>query len=406
MPAARVLFGLTAPLAGAVAAWAVCAITGAGDPVAGYGPVVLGAWLATALGVSLKARVEDGIRARIALVGPASFAQDLAGEFESSGIGAYEVVGWIGPDNAPGDGSIARLGPVEQIRAIVAGSAIDLVALAPDDVARRDEGALGRDSCELVADACLDLGVRMIEANQLYEDVLGHVPLGTVGAAWFSYMMHPSFRATPGAWKRAFDLLAGVAMAAVAVPLVTIGAIAVKLHDGGPVFYRQRRLGERGEEFEILKLRSMRVDAEAAGEARWSGSDDNRVTPVGRVLRRTHVDELPQLWNVLRGEMTLVGPRPERPEIVVSLERRFPHYNRRHLVKPGLTGWAQIRCGYAGSEAGTAWKLCHDLFYVKHRSMLADALILVETAFEATRDAHRALRAPRERFILSGETRA
>jgi lipopolysaccharide/colanic/teichoic acid biosynthesis glycosyltransferase len=103
--------------------------------------------------------------------------------------------------------------------------------------------------------------------------------------------------------------------------------------------------------------------------------------------------------------MTLVGPRPERPEIVAGLERQFAHYNRRHLVKPGLTGWAQVRCGYAGSESGTAWKLCHDLYYVKHRSLLGDALILTQTAFEAGRDAHRALRAPRERFIL-GDQRA
>jgi lipopolysaccharide/colanic/teichoic acid biosynthesis glycosyltransferase len=140
-------------------------------------------------------------------------------------------------------------------------------------------------------------------------------------------------------------------------------------------------------------------DAETAGPM-WCAPGDERVTRLGRVLRRSHLDELPQLWNVLRGEMTLVGPRPERPEIVTELERRFPHYTRRHLVKPGITGWAQLRCGYAGSELGTAWKLCHDLFYVKRRSVLADWLIIVETLFEAGRDAHRALRAPEQRFIV------
>jgi len=143
----------------------------------------------------------------------------------------------------------------------------------------------------------------------------------------------------------------------------------------------------------------MVTDAEAAGP-QWCAPGDDRVTRLGGLLRRTHIDELPQLWNVLRGEMTLVGPRPERPEIVAELEQRFPLYTRRHLVKPGITGWAQLRCGYAGSELGTAWKLCHDLFYVKRRSVLADWLIIVETLFEAGRDAHRALRAPEQRFIV------
>ena len=118
------------------------------------------------------------------------------------------------------------------------------------------------------------------------------------------------------------------------------------------------------------------------------------MTRVGQILRRTHLDEVPQLWNVLRGDMTLVGPRPERPEIVGELEQKFPHYTRRHLVKPGIAGWAALRCGYAGSDLGTAWKLCHDLFYIKRRSVFVDALILAETAVEVFRDAHRALPRP------------
>jgi lipopolysaccharide/colanic/teichoic acid biosynthesis glycosyltransferase len=184
--------------------------------------------------------------------------------------------------------------------------------------------------------------------------------------------------------------------------VIAVAAIAIRLEDGGPIFYRQRRLGENGHAFEILKLRTMRVDAELSGP-QWSGADDDRVTRVGRVLRRSHLDEVPQLWNVLRGEMTIVGPRPERPEIVTDFERRFPHYTRRYLVKPGITGWAQLRCGYAGSELGTAWKLCHDLYYIKRRSVLGDAVILTETAFVAFRDAHRALRSPQARFLLSDD---
>jgi lipopolysaccharide/colanic/teichoic acid biosynthesis glycosyltransferase len=150
----------------------------------------------------------------------------------------------------------------------------------------------------------------------------------------------------------------------------------------------------------MLKLRTMVPEAESDGRPRWSEADDERVTRIGRILRRSHLDELPQLWNILRGEMTLVGPRPERPEIVAELERRSRYYVRRHLVKPGIAGWAQLRCGYAGSELGSAWKLCHDLFYVKRRSLLGDALILLETAVEVSRDAHRAVPAPQPRFIV------
>ena len=146
----------------------------------------------------------------------------------------------------------------------------------------------------------------------------------------------------------------------------------------------------------------MRVDAEADGPP-LVGSRGHPRDPGGQVLRRTHIDELPQLWNVLRGDMTLVGPRPERPEMVAELERRFPHYTRRHLIQPGIAGWAALRCGYSGSDIGTAWKLCHDLFYIKRRSMLADVLILAETGVEVFRDAHRALRAPGDRFLLSQE---
>ena len=142
------------------------------------------------------------------------------------------------------------------------------------------------------------------------------------------------------------------------------------------MLYRQRRIGEGGREFEMVKLRSMRPGAQADG-AQWSSRDDDRVLPVGRVMRKLHIDELPQLWNVLRGEMTLVGPRPEQPELVAELERRFPHYERRSLVKPGITGWAQVRCGYAGTKEGSAWKLCHDLYYLKHRSLLADLMIIL-----------------------------
>jgi lipopolysaccharide/colanic/teichoic acid biosynthesis glycosyltransferase len=241
--------------------------------------------------------------------------------------------------------------------------------------------------------------VKLIGLNQFHEELLGHVPLATLDAAFFQYLMHPRFRGNSQLGKRALDLAVGGLAAIVFAPLMALAAVAIKLSDGGPVFFRQRRIGAGGREFEILKLRTMRVDADKHG-AEWSREDDDRVTRVGKVLRRTHLDEVPQLWNVLRDEMSLVGPRPEQPSIVAELEWQIPFYDRRELVKPGITGWAQIRCGYAGSEAGTAWKLCHDLYYLKHRSVALDAMIMVQTLVTAVHDVQFAVRAPDENFVL------
>jgi lipopolysaccharide/colanic/teichoic acid biosynthesis glycosyltransferase len=157
-------------------------------------------------------------------------------------------------------------------------------------------------------------------------------------------------------------------------------------------------MGEGGREIKLVKLRTMRPDAEREG-ARWSGDEDDRVTKVGGLLRRLHIDELPQIWAVLKGEMSLVGPRPERPSIVSELETRFSYYDRRHLVKPGITGWAQVRCGYSGSHIGTAWKLCHDLYYLKRRSILFDLLIMLETL--STVVVPEPINRPDERFIVA-----
>jgi lipopolysaccharide/colanic/teichoic acid biosynthesis glycosyltransferase len=167
-------------------------------------------------------------------------------------------------------------------------------------------------------------------------------------------------------------LVAGIGL----LPLVAALSFYIK-RDGGPALFTQTRIGEGGRPITVYKLRTMRVGADSS--VQWSSVDDPRVTRIGRFLRRTHLDELPQLLNVLRGEMSLVGPRPEQPEFVTRLENTLPLYRRRHLIKPGITGWAQICCGYAGSDVGSAWKLCHDLFYMKHRSLRFDLVILAYT---------------------------
>ena len=179
--------------------------------------------------------------------------------------------------------------------------------------------------------------------------------------------------------KRALDVVLALFILALTMPFFVLSALLIKRESPGPVFFLQTRIGQEGRPFRMIKFRTMH--AHMSGDAPAPKShDDPRITRIGKWLRRYSLDELPQVLNVLRGEMSVVGPRPEQPGFVDRLERVVPFYQRRHLMKPGLTGWAQVRCGYAGSDSGSAWKLCHDLFYLKHQSLGLDLAILAETA--------------------------
>ncbi|WP_033073199.1 TIGR03013 family XrtA/PEP-CTERM system glycosyltransferase [Sphingopyxis sp. MWB1] len=179
--------------------------------------------------------------------------------------------------------------------------------------------------------------------------------------------------------KRIFDIVASLLVLIIGLPLILIGGLAVKLDSKGPIFYRQSRVGLFGEPYDIWKLRSMRTDAEAAGKAVWASENDPRITRVGRIIRKLRIDELPQLWCVLKGDMSFVGPRPERPSFVAELERELPFYAERHMVKPGLTGWAQINYPYGASVEDARVKLEYDLYYAKNYSPFLDLLILLQT---------------------------
>ena len=181
---------------------------------------------------------------------------------------------------------------------------------------------------------------------------------------------------------RCFDCALAIVLLVLSAPVMVLAALAIRFEGGGgPVLYRQSRVGYRGRTFEILKLRSMRVDAEVDGIARWASDNDPRVTRVGRFIRRTRIDEIPQLVNVLKGDMRLVGPRPERPCFAQMLAGELPLYPRRHLLRPGITGWAQIRYRYASSVAEVARKLEYDLYYLEHQSVALDLRILLETVW-------------------------
>lgn len=410
MPLARLVVRAAVPVVGAVIALAALALAGSGESAWNLVVPVTGAWIVMAVGEFWATRFCAARPVRVAVIGSPGLAIGLAEELRGAGVRSYEVIGWIAGEEPTCDraeGGPRRLGSLSNLREVVLRHAIDLIVHGSalpdeDDVPRKSRLEI----FSQVASTCLDLPVRMIEANQLYEDQLGHVPLGQSNAAWFQYLLHPRYRpGLPGA-KRAFDIVVGSLMLILAMPALIVFAIAIKLTDGGPIFYRQRRIGEGGKEFEMVKLRSMSVAAEEDG-ARWSHAQDDRVTRVGRIMRSLHVDELPQLWTVIKGDMTLVGPRPERPELITELELQLAFYDRRHIVKPGIAGWAQARCGYGGSEEGTGWKLCHDLYYLKHRSVYFDFLVLLENLrVSLSVGVQFELRSPREQFILGRVSRS
>lgn len=313
---------------------------------------------------------------RAAVVGSAATADDLRAELAIRGNSTVAVVGHISvdPDAPLGDEAeggewevpAGRLGELAQA---VVSERLDLL-LVSSTVPRMS-------FFSEMEQTCSHLEVRVLELSAFYEYTFGHVPLRAINAAWFQWVMHPRYSPRTPTAKRAVDLVLASLATLVVGPVVGVLALLVKA-GGGPAFFRQTRIGEGGEPFQIVKLRSMR-DEPAGSPARWSDADDERVTRLGRFMRRTHCDELPQVLNVLKGEMSIVGPRPEQPGFVETLEASIPFYSRRHVVRPGITGWAQVGCGYAGSHEGTLWKLSHDLYYLKHRSLTFDLLILGET---------------------------
>jgi len=221
-------------------------------------------------------------------------------------------------------------------------------------------------------------GVRVEDAATTYERIAGKILIESIRPSWLIFS--DGFRAsrTTRLLKRTVDLLLATVGLAVSSPLMLAAAIAIRLESPGPVLYSQERVGEAGRRFILYKFRSMRVDAEA-GAPLWASENDERVTLVGRFIRLTRIDELPQLWNVLRGDMSFVGPRPERPFFVEQLAAVIPFYMQRHAVKPGITGWAQIKYRYGSSIEDATEKLRYDLYYIKHLSILFDLSIVLDT---------------------------
>lgn len=223
-------------------------------------------------------------------------------------------------------------------------------------------------------------GVYVSDFSTLLEREMGRVDLDTVNPSWLIFSDgFASGRRLSTIAKRVFDVVVSLLLLLMTWPLILIFGLLVKFESDGPAFYRQIRVGHFGETFEILKLRSMRQDAEAAG-AKWAERDDPRITRIGRFIRLVRIDELPQMWSVLKGEMSFVGPRPERPQFVDELEKLLPYYAERHMVKPGITGWAQVNFPYGASMDDARQKLEYDLYYAKNYTPFLDLVILLQTA--------------------------
>ena len=315
-----------------------------------------------------------GPRERLLLVGTSEASVSLARElFHRVELGV-EIVGFIDPDPARVGAPILNpgvIGAIEDIPAIVRARGVDRVVVSLSE-------ARGRLPMDKLLEMKLD-GVTFDHLASVYEQYTGKIAIDNLRPSWLIFSAGFKKSRLQNGLKRLLDVACAGAALFVTAPVLLLVAFAVKLSSRGPVLYRQARVGLHGRVFMVYKFRSMRQDAEKDTGAVWASKGDSRVTAVGRFLRRTRLDELPQLWNVLRGEMSLVGPRPERPEFVSSLQREIPFYGQRHTVRPGLTGWAQVRYTYGATVEDALEKLQYDLFYIKNMSLALDLFIMSMT---------------------------
>lgn len=338
------------------------------------GALVLSLWALLHAGY-LAATDRDMLKRRILVVGAGRTAAALLDLRRRADRRGFSLVGFVptsseGADPRVAEQTIERRGT---LRELVARYDIDEVVVAEDQ--RRDQLPVSE-----LADLRL-AGTPVIEAATFFEREAGKIRLDLVSPSWLAFGTGYPHGIVRRFTKRTLDLAAALLLLSVLWPVMAAAALAIKLDEGrrAPVLYRQWRSGLNGKPFALLKFRSMRVDAEKGGKAQWAARNDPRVTRVGGFMRKTRIDELPQLFNVLRGDMSFVGPRPERPEFVAELEESIPFYGERHRVKPGVTGWAQLNFPYGASRDDTVEKLQYDLYYLKNQSLLLDLVILLNT---------------------------
>jgi len=313
---------------------------------------------------------------RLLLVGTSAAAVNLVKELHQHRVElGVDIVGFVDPDPAKVGQPLLNpgiIGTVDDIPGIVQRLRVDRVVVSLAD-------ARGKLPMDRLLQMKLDSGVLFDHLPTVYEEFTGKIAIENLRPSWLIFS--EGFRKTRVllATKRALDIICALVGLILAAPLLAITAALVKLTSPGPALYHQKRVGLHGREFTVHKFRSMRQDAEAGTGAVWATAGDARVTAVGKFIRRTRLDEIPQLWNVLIGDMSMVGPRPERPEFVGQLTEQIPFYGLRHSVRPGVTGWAQVRYTYGASVEDAMEKLQFDLFYIKHMTLPFDLFVLIST---------------------------
>ena len=313
---------------------------------------------------------------RVVILGTGSFAASLLDEYERNmrALGV-RIIGCIA--DSPNDAVAVekQLPKPDDFYKFCRQNRISEIVIAQQERRRNEGGWLPVP--ELME--CKLRGIAIINGIDFYERELKKAKLDMVHPSWIVFSEGFNASKTRDFAKRSLDLLISLTLLAVMLPFIILTAIAVFLETGRPILYSQTRVGMLGKEFRIYKFRSMRQDAEKDGKARWASANDNRVTRVGAFIRNTRLDELPQIYNVIKGEMSIVGPRPERPEFVSELKEKIPFYDTRHYVKPGLMGWAQLKYPYGASVEDAKGKLEYDLYYSKNHSLLMDFLIMIQT---------------------------
>jgi sugar transferase (PEP-CTERM system associated) len=313
-------------------------------------------------------------RKRVLFLGIGRESQRTAREILDLCARDYELVGFLAErpeEKGWRIGGRPVLGTSGELARVVAEQRVDQVVVAVDD--RR--GGLPLEELLRVRLG----GTEIVEEARLHEEIAGKIPVEDLRPSWLIFSEGFINTRLRSITKRAFDILVAVTGLVLSAPVWLLAALAIRLDSKGPVIFRQERVGQGGLVFTLLKFRSMRTDAEAQGTPQWAQENDPRVTRVGRLLRKSRIDEIPQMWNVLQGTMSFVGPRPERPYFVEQLRAKIPFYDQRHALKPGVTGWAQVRYRYGADEADAVEKLRLDMFYIKHHSILFDLRILLET---------------------------
>ena len=315
------------------------------------------------------------LKSRILVLGTGTRADNVEALVNNqSTTSSMEIIGYLPVKGGQDHVTASRILPDgdASLYSVVKKYAINEIVLA---VRERRGGVLPMQ--ELLE--CRLRGIRITELSTFFERERGQVRLDSLNASWLILGEGFNNNSLRDVIKRGFDLVASSILLLATSPIMAITALLIKLDSSGPLVYRQERVGTGGRTFDVAKFRSMRVDAEVAGKPMWATANDDRTTRIGRIIRKLRIDELPQIFNVFTGDMSFVGPRPERPFFVQQLAQEIPYYEARHSIKPGITGWAQVRYPYGASVEDAKEKLQYDLYYVKNHSLFLDIMILIDT---------------------------